>query len=148
MKIMHLILGGRYMGKGAWADSLYGPAVRPCDLERDAPETMAGADRLLNLQAGVRALLLRGDDPQAFFSGHMEELRACVLIGDEVGGGVVPLDPFERRWRDETGLLYQRLAREADVVDRVWAGLPHRLKGPPLSPLGGDMSLDESAGLA
>ena len=47
MKTMHLILGGRYMGKGAWADSLYGPAVRPCDLQRDAPEAMAGADREL-----------------------------------------------------------------------------------------------------
>ena len=51
-----------------------------------------------------------------------------VIICDEIGAGVVPLDKFERRWRDETGLLYQALVREADRVDRVWAGLALRLK--------------------
>ena len=52
-----------------------------------------------------------------------------VLIGNEIGGGIVPMDPFERRWRDETGFLYQFLAREAETVDRVWAGIPVRMKG-------------------
>ena len=126
---MHLILGGRYMGKRDYAESLYGPFKALCDLEHDSPEAIEGAEAVLNLQAGVRTLLLRGGDAQAFFAARLPSLRGSVLMGDEVGGGVVPLDAFERRWRDEVGLLYQMLAREADKVDRVWAGLATRLKG-------------------
>ena len=126
---MHLILGGRYMGKRTYADSLYGPALSPCDLASANLTLLPAADRVLNLQEGVRRLLLAGTDAGEFFRAHLEDLRTCVLIGSEVGSGVVPTDPMERRWRDETGLLYQLLAREAAIVDRVWCGLALRLKG-------------------
>ncbi|CAM1381143.1 bifunctional adenosylcobinamide kinase/adenosylcobinamide-phosphate guanylyltransferase [Fretibacterium fastidiosum] len=126
---MHLILGGRHMGKRTYADSLYGPALSPCDLASADLALLPAADRVLNLQEGVRRLLLAGTDAGEFFRAHLEDLRTCVLIGSEVGSGVVPMDPIERRWRDETGLLYQLLAREAAIVDRVWCGLPLRLKG-------------------
>ncbi|MCR5347658.1 MAG: bifunctional adenosylcobinamide kinase/adenosylcobinamide-phosphate guanylyltransferase [Fretibacterium sp.] len=126
---MHLILGGRYMGKLAWAESLYGPFRTFCDLTRDAPEDIVGARAVLNLQAGVRTLLSRDEDVQKFFAMRLSSLRDSVLIGDDVGEGIVPMDTFERRWRDEVGLLYQMLAKEADMVDRVWAGLSTRLKG-------------------
>lgn len=126
---MHLILGGRYMGKHAYADSLYGPALSPCDLASANLTLLPAADRVLNLQEGVRRLLLAGTDAGEFFRAHLEDLRTCVLIGSEVGSGVVPTDPMERRWRDETGLLYQMLAHEAAIVDRVWCGLALRLKG-------------------
>ena len=32
------------------------------------------------------------------------------VICDEIGCGVVPVDAFERRWRDEVGLSFQFLA--------------------------------------
>ena len=126
---MRLILGGRHMGKRAHAEARYGPFRSLCDLSRDAPESAADAELVLNLQEGVRALLLRGTDVRAFFATRLARLRRSVLIGDEIGSGVVPMDPFERRWRDETGFLYQFLAREAETVDRVWAGIPVRMKG-------------------
>ena len=126
---MHLILGGRYMGKRAYAESLYGPFRSICDLSREEPEAVADAAATINLQDGVRTLLLRGADVRDFFGTRLERLAGRVLIGDEIGSGVVPVDPFERRWRDETGLLYQFLARESAIVDRVWAGLAVRLKG-------------------
>ena len=90
---------------------------------------MAGAAVVLNLQEGVRSLMGQDIDVRTFFEARMEHLRQSVMIGDEIGGGIVPMEPFERRWWDETGLLYQILAREATIVDRVWAGLPTRLKG-------------------
>lgn len=126
---MHLILGGRHMGKRAYADSLYGPALAPCDLASADLALLTSADRVLNLQEGVRRLLSAGADAGEFFRAHLEDLRTCVLIGTEVGCGVVPTDPMERRWRDETGFLYQMLAHEAAIVDRVWCGLALRLKG-------------------
>ncbi len=55
-----------------------------------------------------------------------------VLIGNEVGMGVVPLGPLSRRFCDEAGRLHQDLARLCDRVILTVAGLPHMLKGDPL----------------
>ena len=126
---MHLIIGGRYMGKLDYAKRLYGADISVCNLSVAEPEAMFDARIIVNLQEGVRFLLKRGDSALFFFRSNLERLKEKILIGDEVGSGVVPADPFERLWRDEAGFLYQLLAAEADVVDRVWAGIPQRLKG-------------------
>lgn len=52
-----------------------------------------------------------------------------VVIATEVGGGVVPVDPRQRRDREAAGRLGCLLARRADTVVRVCCGLPQVLKG-------------------
>jgi adenosylcobinamide kinase/adenosylcobinamide-phosphate guanylyltransferase len=54
--------------------------------------------------------------------------RFAVAVSDEVGSGVVPDTTSGRRFRDELGLLNQRLAQAADEVHLVVAGLPLRLR--------------------
>lgn len=51
-----------------------------------------------------------------------------VLVGNEVGLGIVPLDPLARRFRDEAGRVNQQLARIADRVVFMVAGLPMIVK--------------------
>jgi adenosylcobinamide kinase / adenosylcobinamide-phosphate guanylyltransferase len=73
---------------------------------------------------------------QADLDVHTEELcaawaattRQVVGVSDEVGSGVVPSTAAGRRFRDELGLLNQRLAATADEVHLVVAGLPLRLR--------------------
>jgi len=50
------------------------------------------------------------------------------LVSNEVGQGLVPDNALARRFRDEAGLLHQRLARAADTVVFVTAGLAQTLK--------------------
>ena len=52
-----------------------------------------------------------------------------VVIATEMGGGVVPVDPLERRKREAAGRLACELARRADTVIRVCCGLPELMKG-------------------
>lgn len=51
-----------------------------------------------------------------------------VLVASEVGLGIVPDNALARRFRDQAGLLHQRLAARADTVLFMVAGLPMRVK--------------------
>jgi adenosylcobinamide kinase/adenosylcobinamide-phosphate guanylyltransferase len=55
---------------------------------------------------------------------------ALFLVSNEVGQGLVPENALARRFRDEAGLLHQRLAQVADTVVFVTAGLAQTLKSP------------------
>ena len=117
------------MGKLAYARALYGRGVSMCDLAVEEPELMFTARLTVNLQDGARSILKRGERVIDFFEANLSLIDDKILVGDEIGSGIVPEDPFERLWRDETGFLYQFLAARAELVDRVWAGIPCRLKG-------------------
>lgn len=51
-----------------------------------------------------------------------------LLVSNEVGQGIVPDNALARQFRDEAGWLNQAMARVADEVWFVTAGLPQRLK--------------------
>jgi adenosylcobinamide kinase / adenosylcobinamide-phosphate guanylyltransferase len=54
-----------------------------------------------------------------------------VVVSDEVGLGIVPMNANARVYRDLVGIAHQRLAAMADEAYLFVAGLPVRLKGPP-----------------
>lgn len=114
---MVLILGGAGAGKRSYARSL-GYAD-----EEMSREVFSGCPVVLDLEETVRR------DPEAA-AALLEPLCAKELVlCREVGSGVIPLAPEERRFREETGRLCVLLARRAESVVRLTAGLPMALKG-------------------
>jgi adenosylcobinamide kinase/adenosylcobinamide-phosphate guanylyltransferase len=53
-----------------------------------------------------------------------------LLVSNEVGLGVVPIDAMARAFIEHAGWLHQRIAEQADVVVFMAAGLPLHLKSP------------------
>ena len=51
-----------------------------------------------------------------------------ILVSNEVGQGIVPMGELSRRFVDEAGWLHQDIARIANKVTLVVAGLPMALK--------------------
>jgi adenosylcobinamide kinase/adenosylcobinamide-phosphate guanylyltransferase len=51
-----------------------------------------------------------------------------ILVSNEVGQGIVPMGALSRRFVDEAGWLHQDIARIANKVTLVVAGLPMALK--------------------
>lgn len=83
---------------------------------------------------------LFGDEDAGRFARERDALLAVlprlpghiVLVGNEVGQGIVPLGELARRFVDEAGRLHQALAARCTRVVFVVAGLPMILKGEPL----------------
>ena len=55
-----------------------------------------------------------------------------ILVSNEVGLGIVPMNAQARRFRDLAGRLHQQLAQRCERVIFTTAGLPQVLKGPAL----------------
>lgn len=51
-----------------------------------------------------------------------------VIICDEVGSGIVPLDSFEREYRERLGRLLCEIAAKAERVERIVCGIGQRIK--------------------
>jgi adenosyl cobinamide kinase/adenosyl cobinamide phosphate guanylyltransferase len=81
------------------------------------------------LQQIVRDLLAQGKDPAAEVLSFADSHPETVFLCDEVGSGVVPVQPEEREWREAVGRLCCELAKRSDAVVRVFCGLPMYLKG-------------------
>lgn len=78
-------------------------------------------------------LLLAGEqtlqDEQAALLETLDALQGRVIfVSNEVGWGIVPVDPLARRFRDLSGRLHQDLAARCDRVTLTVAGLPLTLK--------------------
>jgi adenosylcobinamide kinase/adenosylcobinamide-phosphate guanylyltransferase len=71
------------------------------------------------------------DGPIAAGLAALREHRApVVVVSDEIGLGMVPMEPVSRAFRDLQGIVHQRLAAMADEVVLTVAGLPLALKAP------------------
>lgn len=54
-----------------------------------------------------------------------------VVVSNEVGSGIVPMDPLARRFADAQGMLNQRVAAHVARVVLMTAGLPLQVKPAP-----------------
>ena len=118
---MILVIGG--MGQGKLAAVLRNTEYT----EKDVTCTPGVGKPVLNdLQEAVRSALADGNTQEqilAALAGH------AVIISDEVGCGVVPVDRFEREWRETVGRICCMLAKDAEQVVRLFCGVPMVLKG-------------------
>ncbi len=62
------------------------------------------------------------------FMQFAEENPDTIVIADEIGNGIVPLDAFEREYREQTGRAEILLAKKADEVVRVICGIGQKIK--------------------
>ena len=58
----------------------------------------------------------------------LKQYPECFIISDEIGNGIVPMDAFEREYRERTGRILVDLANKAEEVERVICGLGQKIK--------------------
>lgn len=125
---MIFIFGGKSQGKLQYVKHTFGEKMTVSDLSNTDLENALSGDIIIHVQDAVRFILQSGADPVEYFGRYLKDLKGKILIGTEIGCGIVPADAAEREWRDQTGWVYQLLSKNAQRVDRVWAGIGQTLK--------------------
>ena len=120
---MILIIGGAYCGKENFAREYF--SVHPVDC---TPEEALNAPAILNLHEILWTILELGESTDAYIEQLVMQNPEAVILCDEIGMGVVPVDCLERRWREATGRACYELAKNAEKVIRVVCGIPVFLK--------------------
>ena len=122
-----LIVGGAAQGKRKFAAKLWNSRLESEEKERRLdPEQMADgglcsweefqqADAVFGLQEMIRRILEAGE-----MTGEDS--------GTEMGCGIVPMDAFDREYREAVGRACCCLGEEAEEVWRVTAGIGQRIK--------------------
>ena len=124
---MVLIFGGACQGKTAFARERFSVEEGEICFCTREEEPDWSKPVLCGLEQYLLGCLQRGENPENTpLEG--EKMADKILICQEIGSGIVPIDPLMRRWREETGRALQRLARRSSQVWRVFCGIPQRIK--------------------
>lgn len=125
---MEFITGGAYSGKTEYAKKNY--------IIKHYVNSKTELDTLLKEEASedrgcvfvdcveliVRELCLVGEDAAAYFAQASENRQEWVFAQRELGCGVVPMDAFERSYREVNGRVACILAGKSGRVIRMVAG--------------------------
>lgn len=119
---MELIIGGAYQGKTEYAKSQY-PQIAWIDGKTCRTEEIYSAEGVLHFEAYLERMVQDGVD----VSNLAEEMHArnpkTIVICQEMGYGVVPMDSFLRQYREIVGRVCTKLAGYSKKVTRVVCGV-------------------------
>ncbi len=121
---MWLVSGGAYQGKLDYVMKKTGISLEEvadgatCSLEEMFHKPVVNQfhmwiDRMLkeNKEVSTMVQLLTEKNPE------------IIIIVNELGCGVVPVEPYDRKYREVTGRICCELARNANQVHRVICGI-------------------------
>ena len=134
---MKLIIGGYSQGKLNYVLRKIGEnEYQICDgtLSDDIKSDTEEADStntiiiINHLHTFIKTSMQRGENPKESILNFIRKYPDCILISDEIGNGIVPMDAFEREYREQTGRILIELAKEAEEVIRVICGIGQKIK--------------------
>lgn len=108
---MILIIGGAYQGKHNFAE-----------------ERFAGREIVSKYNEKIETWMKSGQDAVSETRIFLAEHPGAVILLDEIGCGITPMEADDRRLRDEVGRTGCCLAEAAEEVYRVFAGIGTRIK--------------------
>ncbi len=126
---MILITGGAYQGKLMFAKGMC-RSEQPVIAQGEQEETkqLYRADIISHFHLYIRRLMEDGREPEAWVEELLERNPEVILEITQLGCGVVPMDSFDRSYREKVGRISCMLAKQAEQVWLVNAGIGMKLK--------------------
>jgi adenosyl cobinamide kinase/adenosyl cobinamide phosphate guanylyltransferase len=122
---MRLIIGG--VGQGKLLYTLKKYQLTALDVAYDFKK--AETKKVFNqYHTAVKNALSQGQSPEKLTNHLLTVNPDIIILCDEVGCGVVPIEKEQRLWRETVGRLCCQLAEQAESVERIFCGLSMPLK--------------------
>ena len=129
---MVLITGGAWQGKTDFAKKFLlekeDRRLKIVDGSQAAEEDLRQADLFTDFHLWVARLLREDRDVYEAVNRMMEENPSITVTVNELGCGIVPVDAFDRKWRETTGRVCCLLAQKSTEVYRVTCGVATKIK--------------------
>ena len=127
---MKLVIGGTAQGKLEYALSAY-DVQRNMVWDGRLPSETDDIERLViinHFHQWAKERIMSGGCPEDEIMSFLDSHENCIIICDEIGNGIVPIDPFEREYRERVGRILVQLAKRAEEVERIICGIGQRIK--------------------
>lgn len=119
---MILVTGGCFQGKTQYACETFGIGREEAADGASCPlEELYRTKLLYHFHEYIRRLMKAGQELSV--ERLAKENPGVILVTNELGYGVVPTDRFDREYREKTGRVCCRIAKEAAQVHRVVCGI-------------------------
>lgn len=126
-EVMIMIIGGAYQGKLAFAKKIY-PDVTWADGAVCTEEELYSCEGIYHFHQYIERKIKEGEPIDDLAEELIRKNPELILITDEIGYGIVPVDRMEREYREQTGRVCTRLAAYSEKVYRVMCGIGQVIK--------------------
>lgn len=124
---MKMVLGGAHQGKRRYAEALYG-SLEWVDGSTCLFEEIYKCEGIFHFEEYIRRLMQENQCLEGFVDSVAERNKDLVIVTNEIGCGLVPVDSFDREYREQAGRICTMLAALSERVDKVVCGLGTKLK--------------------
>lgn len=124
---MIMIIGGAYQGKLDFAKGLY-PDVAWSDGAICEEEELMQCKGVYGFHHYIERKIRKGESVEDLAEKLIRNNPELILVTDEIGYGIVPIDRTEREYREQTGRVCTKLAAHAEKVYRVMCGIGQVIK--------------------
>lgn len=125
---MILITGGAAQGKLKFVAENFRPNMIINGIDCDF-SMLKNAECVINYHELIKRLMHETADTTAFTKKFCAENQNAIIIMNEVGSGIIPIEKSEREWRENVGKCGCIIAEKADTVIRMTCGIPTVIKG-------------------
>lgn len=122
-----MIIGGAYQGKLAFAQEKY-PDVIWTDGKICSEKELEDAQGIYGFHHYIERRIKSGKPVEGLAEDLIRKNPSVMIITDEIGYGIVPIDKTEREYREMTGRICTRLAAFSEKVYRVTCGVGQTIK--------------------
>lgn len=127
---MIMITGGAFHGKKDFVKNRF--SIDENDILNGAEcgfNSIFSAKCVCDYQLFVGRLINEKIDPLEFTEKLCAENRNIIIIINEIGCGIIPLEKRERIWREQVSKAGCVIARNSSAVIRICCGIPTVIKG-------------------
>lgn len=124
---MRLIIGGSYQGKLTFAQKKY-PEITWIDGMKCQMDEIEYCRGIYHFHEYVKRWMQNENETDALAKMIHDMNPEIIIVSDEIGSGLVPVDAFERNYRESVGRVCTEIAGYADEVYRVICGVGLQLK--------------------